>query len=78
VLNPDEIVCDPTFKKQINKYHLNVQEEVRTSYLLNGPTQQIMNFPKIGSGCRAFTKAWYDKYDWIEYSESRKRSSVYM
>ena len=44
--NPDEIVCDPTLRKQINEYHPDVQDQVKRAYLLKGPTQPIVNFPK--------------------------------
>ena len=70
MFNPDEIVCDPALRKQINEYHPDVQDQVKRAYLLKGPTQPNVNFPKRGSGSRGFSKAWYEKYDWIEYSES--------
>jgi hypothetical protein len=40
---------------------------VKRAYLLKGPTQPIVNFPKMGS--RGFSKVWYHKYDWIGYSD---------
>ena len=73
VFNPDEIVCDPALRRQINDYHPDVQDQVRRAYLLKGPTQPIVNFPKkkYGKGSRGFVKDWYKNYDWIEYSESQ-------
>jgi hypothetical protein len=73
VFNPDEIVCDPALRKQINEYHPDVQDQVKRAYLLKGPTKPLVNFPKTGSGSRGFSKGWYDKYDWIEYSESHDK-----
>jgi hypothetical protein len=72
VFNPDDIVCDPALRKQISDYHPSVQDQVRRAYLLKGPTQPIVNFPKMGS--RGFSKDWYRKYDWIEYSESNDKA----
>jgi hypothetical protein len=48
VFNPDDIVCDPALRKQISDYHPSVQDQVRRAYLLKGPTQPIVNFPKTG------------------------------
>src|SRR4051812_24930737 len=72
VFNPDDIVCDPALRQQINEYHPDVQDQVRRAYLLKGPTQPIVNFPKKDSRC--FSKDWYGKYDWIEYSESQDKA----
>ena len=74
VFNPDEIVCDPALRKQISEYHPDVQDQVKRAYLLKGPTRPILNFPKTGSGSRGFSKFWYAKYDWIEYSESQRKA----
>jgi hypothetical protein len=72
--NPDEIMSDPALRLQIEDYHPNVQAEVRRAYLLKGPTQPILDFPskKYGSKSRKFSASWYKKYDWIEYSESKR------
>ena len=69
MFNPDDIVCDPALRRQINDFHPDVQDQVRRAYLLKGPTQPIVNFPKNGS--RVFSKDWYGRFDWIEYSESK-------
>jgi hypothetical protein len=73
LFNPDEIMCDPAQRQQIEDYHPDVQAQVRRAYLLKGPTQPIVNFPtkKYGSKSRKFSASWYKKYDWIEYSESK-------
>jgi hypothetical protein len=54
VFNPDEIVCDPALRKQINEYRPDVQDQVKMAYLLKGPTKPIVNFPKTGSASRGF------------------------
>ncbi|XP_058746232.1 uncharacterized protein LOC131651019 [Vicia villosa] len=44
------------------------------AYILKGPTQpDLARFPRIqfGKSSRAFCKAWYKNYTWIEYSESK-------
>lgn len=71
--NPAEIVCDPAHRQQIDDYHPNMQDQVRRAYLLKGPTQLTNKFGnKKGSKNWAFSKDWFKKYDWIEYSESEQ------
>jgi hypothetical protein len=43
--NPDEIMCGPALRQQIEDYHPDVQAQVRRAYLLKGPTQPIVKFP---------------------------------
>jgi len=70
--NPDEIIRDPALRKQIDEYSPDIQAQVRRAYILKGPTQPIIAFPRklCGNVRRAFSQSWYVKYDWIEYSES--------
>ncbi|XP_057428396.1 uncharacterized protein LOC130721834 [Lotus japonicus] len=70
--NPNEIVRDPGRRKQINEYAPNIQDEVRRAYMLKGPMQpKLAKFPRTGFGkvSRGFSKLWYDKNPWLEYSE---------
>jgi hypothetical protein len=70
--NPNEIVRDPGLRKQIHLYAPNIQDDVRRAYILKGPMQpNLPSFPRtqFGSARRAFSKTWYNKYTWIEYSE---------
>ncbi|XP_058751223.1 uncharacterized protein LOC131624266 [Vicia villosa] len=70
--NPNEIVRDSRCRKQIHEYALNIQDQVRRAYILKGPTQpDLARFPRtqFGKYSRAFFKAWYKNYIWIEYSE---------
>ncbi|KQJ83648.1 hypothetical protein BRADI_5g16026v3 [Brachypodium distachyon] len=74
MFNPDEIESDPALRIQIEDYHSDVQDRVRRAYLLKGPTQpNLPHFERtnFGSKTRAFSKTWYKKYDWIEYSKDR-------
>src|SRR4051812_32729761 len=70
--NPNEIVRDPSCRKQINEYAPDIQDQVRRAYILKGPMQpDLPTFPrtKFGSVSRAFSKSWYKNYTWLEYSE---------
>jgi len=72
--NPNEIVCDPGRRKRIHVYAVNFQDQVRRTYILKSPMQpNMLSFPRtqFGSAKRAFSKSWYNKYTWIEYSELR-------
>jgi hypothetical protein len=71
--NPDDFLCDPALRKKINEYAPEIQDQVRRAYILKGPTQPTnLIFPRIQYGpkeSRGFSKTWYKKYDWLEYSE---------
>src|SRR3954464_14995876 len=72
--NPNEIVRDPGCRKQIHEYASVIQDQVRRTYILKGPTQpNLARFPhtQFGKSSRAFCKAWYKNYTWIEYSGSK-------
>ncbi|CAN6175040.1 unnamed protein product [Urochloa humidicola] len=73
--NPNDIQCDPALRKQIYEYAPEIQEQVRRAYILKGPTQPTnVIFPRTQYGpreSRAFSKRWYKKYNWLEYSESK-------
>lgn len=66
--DPTEILCDPALRKQIAEYAPEVQDQVRRAYILKGPTQPILKFPRTDS--RAFSQSWYSRFKWIEYSQS--------
>jgi hypothetical protein len=75
--NPDEIVADPALRRQIDEYNINVQDEVRRSYILKSPCQpKGLDFPRrqYGQRSRHFQEQWYENYDWLEYSESKDAS----
>ncbi|KAJ1266587.1 hypothetical protein BS78_08G163800 [Paspalum vaginatum] len=68
------IVSDPTVRLPIERFHQNIQSEVRRAYLLRGPTQPVGHiFPrkKVGRDWRVFRPQWFKDYDWIEYSVSK-------
>ena len=70
--NPNEIVCDPSRRKQIHTYAQDIQDQVRRAYILKCPMQpNLPCFPctQLGSATRAFCKSWYKKYTRIEYIE---------
>ena len=67
--DPAEILCDPALRKQISEYPPEVQDQVRRAYILKGPTQPILKFPRTDS--RGFSQSWYSRFNWIEYSQSR-------
>jgi hypothetical protein len=68
------IVADPALRKPIDRFHPNIQSEVKRAYLLKEPTQPVgHNFPRkrVGSDWRVFHPVWFKEYDWIEYSVSQ-------
>ena len=70
------IVADPNpaLRMPIERFHLNVQSDVRRAYLLRGPTQPIgHNFPRkrVGNDWRQFLPKWFKEHDWLEYSVSK-------
>jgi len=70
--NSNEIVRDLGLRKQIHLYAPDIQDEVRRAYVLKGPMQpKLTSFSRtpFGSATRTFSKSWYNKYTWIEYSE---------
>jgi hypothetical protein len=72
-INLDEIVSDPALRKPIHEYAPEIRDQIKRAYILKGPTQPIVNFPKkkFGDSSRAFQQAWYKKFDWLEYSVSK-------
>ena len=68
LINPDQIQSDPALRKQIAEYAPQIQDQVRRAYILKGRTKPELEFRRTDS--RAFSKSWYEKYNWIEYSES--------
>jgi len=56
----------------ISEYRPNLQDKVRSHYLINGPIQpRNHKFPQslIGGRLRLFNPSWYGKYGiWMEYS----------
>jgi len=70
------IVADPNpaLRMPIERFHPNVQSDVRRAYLLKGPTQPIgHNFPRkrVGNDWRQFLPKWFKEHDWLEYSVSK-------
>ena len=55
----------------IEDFANEIRDEVRRTYLLNGPTRAIGHaFPKTldGKVWRSFQESWFNKFDWLEYS----------
>ncbi|KAH7653232.1 Ribonuclease H-like protein [Dioscorea alata] len=73
--SPDDIIADLGIRQPIEKkYDVNIRDRVRRSYLLQGPCQPIgYDFPKKQQGkeMRRFQEAWFEKYDWLEYSVAK-------
>lgn len=66
--NPNEILCDPGHRKQINEYAPDIQDQVRI-YILKSPMQlDLSSFHRtlFKSVTRAFSKSWYKNYTWLE------------
>ncbi|XP_058771941.1 uncharacterized protein LOC131645595 [Vicia villosa] len=73
--NPNDMcVIQDVGNKFMSIYAPDIQDQVRRAYILKGPTQpDLERFPRtqFGKSSRAFCKAWYKNYTWIEYSESK-------
>ena len=78
----DEIKYDPGLRKEIDSYHPNQRENVRRKYLENEPCQpRTCIFPPTQIGeienPRSFQPEWFDEFDWLEYSETKKGPIVF-
>ncbi|XP_039115134.1 uncharacterized protein LOC120250388 [Dioscorea cayenensis subsp. rotundata] len=72
--SPDDIIADPGIRQPIEEYDVDIRDQVRRSYLLKGPCQPIgYEFPKKQQGkeMRRFQEAWFQKYNWLEYSVAK-------
>ncbi|KAL7583943.1 hypothetical protein Lser_V15G42964 [Lactuca serriola] len=68
---------DPTDRPKITSYKSNVRDDVRRTYLLQGPCQiRLHKFPKkkIGDRFRRFVPSWFDDFDWLEYSVKKNKT----
>ncbi|EEE65659.1 hypothetical protein OsJ_21251 [Oryza sativa Japonica Group] len=69
-----DIIGDPVEWKPIENYQPEIRDQVKRIYALSGPTQpDFCTFPrKWQSGeWRSFQKAWFNEFDWLEYSVSK-------
>ncbi|NTW91669.1 MAG: DUF4371 domain-containing protein [Erysipelotrichaceae bacterium] len=67
----DIIIGDPAKRPKFSEYNVNIQDQVRRAYLLQGPCQpRGHDFPTkmYGKVARRFVVSWFDKYNWLEYS----------
>lgn len=64
------VIADPGCRIAIDRFHPDIRDEVKRAYLVKGPTQPRGHaFPKTTRRC--FRAAWFDDYDWLEYSVSK-------
>jgi pyruvate/2-oxoglutarate dehydrogenase complex dihydrolipoamide acyltransferase (E2) component len=64
------VIADPGCRIAIDRFCLDIRDEVKRAYSLKGPTQPRGHaFPKTTRRC--FQTAWFDDYDWLEYSVSK-------
>jgi hypothetical protein len=69
-----DVVGDPGNRIPIEEYSPKIKDQVRRTYALRGPTQpRNLTFArKWQSGqWRSFQQTWFEKFDWLEYSESK-------
>ncbi|XP_071713304.1 uncharacterized protein [Rutidosis leptorrhynchoides] len=67
VVELDDLPSDPVDRPRILKYDVNQRDEIRRQYWIRGPFQpKGYDFPSTNG--RRFVKAWFEKYNWIEYS----------
>jgi hypothetical protein len=69
VFLPDiHLISDPGLRIPIERFHPNIRGDVKKAYLLKGPTRPHgHNFPRNHDN-RSFSKIWFKKNDWLEYS----------
>ncbi|XP_042038332.1 zinc finger MYM-type protein 1-like [Salvia splendens] len=73
-LDWNDIDADPGKRKSIEAFDVAIRDRVRREYLVKGPCQPIGNtYPKKKYGIqeRSFQDAWFTKFPWLEYSESK-------
>ncbi|KAJ1294689.1 hypothetical protein BS78_01G165000 [Paspalum vaginatum] len=64
------VTADPALRIPIERFHHNIRDDVKRTYLLKGPTQpRGHEFPC--KNFRAFRAQWFNDYDWLEYSVSK-------
>ena len=66
------MVADPGVRRPIESYGTpEIRDKMLWAYLSRGRIRLIgHNYPKsqFGADWRPFRAAWYDTYDWLEYS----------
>ena len=66
------VIGDPGIRRPIDEFAtMEIRDTMRREYLSRGRNRLIgHHFPKrkIGADWRSFLEAWYDQYDWLEYS----------
>ncbi|KAL6582636.1 hypothetical protein OROMI_004714 [Orobanche minor] len=73
----ETFIADSGRRKLISEYHPYIQNEVSKVYLKKGPNQpRNFTFPwtKYGDKRHRFNVNWFNKYDWLEYSEYADRA----
>uniref|UniRef100_A0A8R7Q025 TTF-type domain-containing protein n=2 Tax=Triticum urartu TaxID=4572 RepID=A0A8R7Q025_TRIUA len=73
--HPSQIISDPGLRIPIEDYAPEIRSDVRRAYLLKGRNKAIgHNFEKTKDGriWRSFQPAWFDTYDWLEYSVEKE------
>jgi hypothetical protein len=78
-VNLDELPYDPADRRRITDYPgLKLQDQIKRRYLVKGPhrPQPSFKYPQkiIVGKPRRFNPAWFDEYNWIEYSEKVDRA----
>ncbi|CAN1148508.1 hypothetical protein LINPERHAP2_LOCUS16517 [Linum perenne] len=74
VLDENSLEADPGLRQKISSFHPNVQDEVRRGYLQRGscqPRNHTFPFTNICGRNRRFNPAWFDEFDWLEYSNQK-------
>ena len=72
VINLATLESDPGLRIPIENYNVNIQDEVRRRYMLQGPCQpdnHIFPLTKFGQKCRRFNPKWFKEFsNWLENS----------
>ncbi|XP_073053283.1 uncharacterized protein [Primulina eburnea] len=64
----DPAKCTPIWQCPVNE-----RDAIRRAYILRGPYQHVMEYPrtKLGEQYRRFQKIWFEQFPWLEYSPNK-------
>ncbi|XP_073269732.1 uncharacterized protein [Primulina huaijiensis] len=67
------VQLEPAKRTPIWQCPVNERDAIRRDYILRGPYQPVMEYPrtKLGEQYRRFQKAWFEQFPWLEYSPNK-------
>ncbi|XP_073035319.1 uncharacterized protein [Primulina eburnea] len=73
------VQLDPVMRTPIWQCPVNERDAIRRAYILRGPYQPVMEYPrtKLGEQYRRFQKCWFEQFSWLEYSPNKDAAFCY-